>query len=368
MIVIPKAAQVILLLVISLPGTAQVALPSAETPEVRIVTAGQELDLVQRIVSRLQNQTRFQFPRDVRIVLVDRPETINAFADPGQRVIVLTTGIVRFESHAEGELACVIGHEMGHIIDRSCGPLLGRPSSKLDELLAGIFGGGRGSTLAKGEKLCEQRADEIGLQFVAGAGYNPYDCAASLGRMAMFHGDAGILNKWLYQSTHPLDWERIMDLRVTLVRYQQQFGAASPAPSSAPTAERPTSGVSAGLGRLWKTTQDPRRRWRFRIREQYLYGERVLSEQERQAGDFDTVEARREGNRYLGTQSVRMTLMTPTGLQRACQWKFAVELTSVGEERIEGRWEGYPAGATANPFTCSWPAARIWESVVWIPE
>ena len=113
MIVIPKAAQVMLLLVISLPGTAQVALPSAETPEVRIVTAGQELDLVQRIVSRLQNQTRFQFPRDVRIVLVDRPETINAFADPGQRVIVLTTGIVRFESHAEGQVALPIYSPIG---------------------------------------------------------------------------------------------------------------------------------------------------------------------------------------------------------------------------------------------------------------
>jgi hypothetical protein len=369
MITISRAARVWVLLASSLPSAAQVDLPSAERREIRTVTGGQEWDLVQRIVGRLENQTRFQFPRDVRIVLIDRPEIINAWADPGQRVIVLTTGIVRFNSHSEGELACIIGHETGHILDQSCGPLLGRPSSKLDELLGAIFGGGRGAALAKGEKLCEQRADEIGLQFMAGAGYNPYDCAAFFGRMAMFQGDPGVLNKWLYASTHPLDWERIMDLRRTLARYQQRFGAAAlPTPPSAPPVEPTTSTASAGPERSWKTIQDPRHRWRFRISEQYLYGERVLSEQERQAGDFDTVDARKEGDRYFGTQRVRMTLRTPQGSRRACQWEFAVELTTVGSERIEGRWEGYPPGARVEALTCFWSAAKTWQSVSWIPE
>jgi predicted Zn-dependent protease len=111
---------------------------------------------------------------------------------------------------------------MGHIIDQGC-PADNRPSSGLDELLAAVLAGGRAAWPAGGQKTCEARADEIGLQFAAGAGYNPYDCAAFFGRMLMFQGDAGLLRKWVYASTHPLNAERILHLRQTLIRYCNRF-------------------------------------------------------------------------------------------------------------------------------------------------
>jgi len=211
----------LLLLLSSLPVGGQVDLPTKESASGRIVNAGPEFDLFKRVIERLEGQSRFDFPRDVRKLLVDRHE-INAWADPYSRTIVVTTAMVRFLSHAEGELACVIAHEMGHIVDRGCRPS-GQPSSGLDEILGAIVGGGKGREVARGEKTCEARADEIALQFAAGAGYNPYDCAAVFGRMMMLQGEPGLLGRFLYASTHPWSSERIMDLRRTLKRYCERF-------------------------------------------------------------------------------------------------------------------------------------------------
>jgi hypothetical protein len=102
-----------------------------------------------------------------------------------------------------------------------------------------------------------------------------------------------------------------------------------------------------------------------------MFGERLMLEQEREAGDFDTIDVKKQGDRFVGTQHVRMTLRIPDSSPqgsrtKACQWEFAVELTSVSEDRIEGRWEGYPSEAKVDPATCTWTTPRIWEDTAWV--
>jgi hypothetical protein len=53
---------------------------------------------------------------------------------------------------------------------------------------------------------------------------------------------------------------------------------------------------------------------------------------------------------------------------KPCQWDFAVNLTSVTEDRIKGYWETYEPGSQANPLTCERSGGRIWEDVSRIRE
>jgi hypothetical protein len=130
------------------------------------------------------------------------------------------------------------------------------------------------------------------------------------------------------------------------------------------------SGVNEGQG-LWKLVQSPNFPWKFKIGDQFLYGERTMPEEQRKMGDYDTVDVKKQGDGFNGTQRVRVTFKikdaTPQGFHyKACQWDFAVELTSVTEERIEGRWEGYSRDSKLNPNTCVRSGQRIWEDATWI--
>lgn len=88
-------------------------------------------------------------------------------------------------------------------------------------------------------------------------------------------------------------------------------------------------------------------------------------------GDYDIVDIKKQGAMFIGTQRVRNTFKvkdkSPEGFSyKACQWEFSIELSSVTEDRLEGRWEGYPPGARVNPSTCVYSGQRIWEGATWI--
>jgi hypothetical protein len=85
------------------------------------------------------------------------------------------------------------------------------------------------------------------------------------------------------------------------------------------------------------------------------------------------VDAKKQGDSYAGIQREHITLKipdkSPEGFYyKACLWTFSVELSSVTEDRIEGRWEGYPPGTGINPNTCQRMGTRIWEDVAWIRD
>jgi len=109
-------------------------------------------------------------------------------------LICVPVGLVHLLGHDEGELAFIVGHEVGHATDDRCKTLSSRArvadESKSGAALALLFGHGSGDG-ARDQRACETRADEFGLNLMTQAGYDPDDAMMALGRLAGFSGDNG---------------------------------------------------------------------------------------------------------------------------------------------------------------------------------
>lgn len=159
-----------------------------------------------------------------------RDAQINAFSLPGG-FIGVNTGLI-VTTQTESELASVLGHEMGHVLQRHISRMIttGERSSYaalaglLFGVLAGVLAhsGDLGSAIAIGgqayavdnqlrfSRSAEHEADRVGFLLLAGAGYDPYAMTTFFGRLdraAM--SDTGIP---AYARTHPLTGERIADM------------------------------------------------------------------------------------------------------------------------------------------------------------
>ncbi|MFM0211098.1 M48 family metalloprotease [Paraburkholderia sediminicola] len=174
-----------------------------------------------------------------------RDTQINAFSLPGG-FIGVNTGLI-VTTQTESELASVLGHEMGHVLQRHIARMIpaGEHSSyaALVALLFGIVAGvlarsgDLGSAIAIGgqayavdnqlrfSRSAEHEADRVGFLLLAGAGYDPYAMTTFFGRLdraAM--SDTGIP---AYARTHPLTGERIADMedRARRAPYRQPHQA-----------------------------------------------------------------------------------------------------------------------------------------------
>ncbi|ALV56496.1 peptidase M48 [Burkholderia cenocepacia] len=159
-----------------------------------------------------------------------RDPQINAFSMPGG-FIGINSGLV-VTTQTESELASVVGHEMGHVLQRHIARMIGASektgytalATMLLGVLAGVLArsGDLGSAIAMGgqayavdnqlrfSRSAEREADRVGFQLLAGAGYDPYGMLGffeRLDRASM--GDAGVP---AYARTHPLTGERIADM------------------------------------------------------------------------------------------------------------------------------------------------------------
>jgi len=180
-----------------------------------------------------------------------------------------------------------------------------------------------------------------------------------------------------FMRNHPTGIERFNYLQGEVAKCQS-WQSQQPE-TTAPITTETTTTQSAGLLTadssstakaqfLWKSVQDPNLRWKFKIGDQFVYGELFLPEERHKMGDFFTVDVKKRGDKFIGTQRVRGTLKisdnSPQGFYyKPCQWEFAVELETVTNERIEGRWEGYAPDSKADPLTCIWQGERIWQDV-----
>ncbi|SIT44168.1 Peptidase M48 Ste24p [Paraburkholderia ribeironis] len=159
-----------------------------------------------------------------------RDTQINAFSLPGG-FIGVNTGLIA-ATQTESELASVLGHEMGHVLQRHISRMIttGEHSTyaalaaMLFGVLAGVLAhsGDLGSAIAIGgeayavdnqlrfSRSAEHEADRVGFLLLAGAGYDPYAMVTFFGRLdraAM--SDTGVP---AYARTHPLTGERIADM------------------------------------------------------------------------------------------------------------------------------------------------------------
>ena len=203
---------------------------------------------VQRVGNRVKDSVMKSHPMpnaQWEFVVFDDPQ-VNAFAMPGGKVGVYV-GLLQIVG-SDDELAIVMGHEIAHvtsghgaertsqgslanIVGQIGGAALGltQYSDTTKNLLMTAYGVGAQGSLLAFSRGQESEADEVGMQFAAGAGYNPQAAvtfwkkmaAASGSANAQSTGIAAMVQKWT--STHPPDADRIAALEKLVPKWTPTY-------------------------------------------------------------------------------------------------------------------------------------------------
>lgn len=202
-----------------------------------IVTRGPEREMVERVAGRLAGavgEAGRGFEWQVTLI---RSDQANAFCLPGGKIAVYT-GILPY-TRDEAGLAAVMGHEMAHAIARHGSQRLLRTSmaqtvmagaqfsfSDMDYqqrrmVIAALGAGAQFGVLLPFSRMHENEADEMGLMYMARAGYDPAQSIALWERMQSATGAGGPE----FMSTHPSHETRIENLRRLLPKAQGEFAA-----------------------------------------------------------------------------------------------------------------------------------------------
>lgn len=154
---------------------------------------------------------------------------VNAYALPGGTIVV-TAGLLDVVGDDEVALAFVLGHELGHFIQRDHLRGIGRGIGRT-LVWTLIFGGAGGTDLFSQRadqlldlgysRLQERRADEWGVRLVVGE----YGAVAGSERLFAWLAERERLPAWAsLLSTHPASADRIGDLRLYAGRLEAQNG------------------------------------------------------------------------------------------------------------------------------------------------
>jgi len=166
---------------------------------------------------------------DYEVFAVKDP-SINAFALPGG-FIGFHTGLL-IAAETDSEVASVMGHEIGHVLQRHLARSLERQGTNSIIALAGIVLGALaaasnpgaaaglitgGQALAIQNQLsysrdAEREADRVGFQILQASGYDVNGAPAFFQRLQKAYGimDSGVPG---YLRTHPLTTDRIADMQ-----------------------------------------------------------------------------------------------------------------------------------------------------------
>ncbi|MCO4321989.1 M48 family metallopeptidase [Aliidiomarina quisquiliarum] len=179
-------------------------------------------------------------------VAVFEEDSINAFALPGGYMGIYT-GMMKFAEN-QHQLAAVMGHEIGHVIAEHGGERLStnlmvtgalvtanillsdRSAAQQGMLMAGLGLGAQVGVMLPFSRRHESEADEIGLDLMARAGFEPSQAVRLWELMGEMSGGSG--SELL--STHPVPATRVKDLKKqvpsVMPLYQQRLHLG-PAPN-----------------------------------------------------------------------------------------------------------------------------------------
>ncbi len=195
--------------------------------------------LVDRVGERLVSRTAAaQSPYKFEFHLLDDPETINAFALPGGQVAI-TEGLVR-RLESEGQLAGVLGHEIGHVLARHGAEHIAKqqltegltgaavlatydpnnPSTQGSAAVAALIG--QLVTMRFGRQD-ELQSDQLGVRLASEAGYDP---RSMIGLMKILDESSQGGRPPEFFSTHPNPENRVARIEDAI---KKQFPGGVPA-------------------------------------------------------------------------------------------------------------------------------------------
>ncbi len=197
----------------------QARLPMVEDAEI----TGYVRELVDRVAANMNAQP---FPLTVSVV---KDNSMNAFAAPAGYIYVFT-GLILNLSH-ESELAAVIAHELAHVSQRHiaskvesmkylsiaqvlgmlAGAALGMAANNPEMGGAMVLGSqaAAAQTYLQYSRADERAADDVGMNYLTAAGYNPQGMTGAFTTMRRMKFLKGLGDVPTYLSTHPGIPERI---------------------------------------------------------------------------------------------------------------------------------------------------------------
>ncbi|UUO05052.1 M48 family metalloprotease [Blastopirellula sp. J2-11] len=186
-------------------------------------------ELLQALNRDLAQQGR-QNPFPFEFHLLADPQTVNAFALPGGQVFVTAALYREFET--DGQLAGVLGHEMGHVLSRHGAQQMAKQN--LTQGLAGAAGvaGGDVSSARMAQMVGqfvamkygrgdELESDQWGVRLMGLAGYDPH---AMIGVMEILER-AGGEGPPEFLSTHPKPANRVAYIKQVI---QEEYPDGTP--------------------------------------------------------------------------------------------------------------------------------------------
>ncbi len=162
--------------------------------------------------------------------LLADPETINAFALPGGPVFITAALYNRLET--DGQLAGVMGHEIGHVVARHSAQRIAKqqltqgltgavviaaydpnnPGSARTVQMAALIGGLVNMRYGREDEL---ESDRLGVRFLADAGYDPRAMIKVMEILAEAGGGGGQPE---FFSTHPNPENRISEIEAAIAQ------------------------------------------------------------------------------------------------------------------------------------------------------
>ncbi len=185
---------------------------------------------------------------EYRFRVVDQVEP-NAFALPGGHIFV-SRGLLAL-ANDEDELACVIGHEIGHVAKRHAAAQQGAARGQFPLVNPWV----RAGRMAAYSRDLERSADHDGQILCAAVGYDPRGLARFLESLMNYQKlQTGDVRRASYFDTHPLSSERATVARVEASELRWKRDPKRTDPRGAllahidglPVGQRPESGVFIG--------------------------------------------------------------------------------------------------------------------------
>jgi predicted Zn-dependent protease len=199
------------------------------------INSGPELERVTRVAQRLAIATgQAGHDYDWKVSLIDS-EQVNAFCLPGGKIVVYT-GILPVAQSDPG-LATVLGHEMAHATSRHGSQRVFQQNltqtamtglavslsdmdyNKQRAIMGALGAGAQFGVLMPFDRKQESEADQIGLMYMARAGFDPRESIKFWERMEKVGG----AQPPEFLSTHPSHGMRIQQLEELMPKAVEEY-------------------------------------------------------------------------------------------------------------------------------------------------
>ena len=217
---------------VSLTVDEEIALGLQSAPEMIAEFGGEYPDkklqaYVDRVGNKLVQSTEAgSSPYKFEFHLLADANTVNAFALPGGQIFITYALLNRLKN--EDQLAGILGHEIGHVINRHSAEHIAK-----QELTQGLI---QATDIASGDpgmisrfvgnmvnmkygRDDELESDDYGVKYMVQAGYRP---EAMIDVMRILKEASGGGNQPEFMSTHPSADNRIEKLKVVIAKYKKR--------------------------------------------------------------------------------------------------------------------------------------------------